>query len=229
MKKMQKIAIIGVGLLCLAAIVGVFVFHQITKNEQESLPTGTVESSDILPDDCTSGEDVTTDTPGDDTTVSDDETTSNPVDGTDEPETTVSEVVGTDTEAAPVYVITQAEFEAINAAWSGVHGENASYLNSLDDIKLVGEQGDAWAYLYGRFNGCLVLFNFGPTGESSELDVAGYNFYFAANHCLWVCKDATYYTLTQAYENGFLTEDQIGAIAAAHRENMDKAEYPNGK
>ena len=97
--------------------------------------------------------------------------------------------------------------------------------------KVPTEEDKAMLYVslyYGNYNGA-VPFLMG--GESSATvmtveKIAGYTFLYPDSNKIQVWKSGQFYSMEQAYENGFLTADQIAAIAYLF--NAGKGiEYPN--
>lgn len=71
---------------------------------------------------------------------------------------------------------------------------------------------------YGQFNDCQIWLADCENGEDAEFELAGSKFKHKTGAVIYVRKNKQNYTLQQAYENGWLTKDDIGAVAKLHNE-----------
>lgn len=110
------------------------------------------------------------------------------------------------------HTLTEAELNQINTAWKIIHG-GSLFAKSLDEI---GEPGEK--IFYGKYGECFVLYLRGSETEASEgIRVGGIFFkYNVSESKLWVCYNSRYYTLGNAYRNGWLTRDDLFKIYAEH-------------
>ncbi len=110
------------------------------------------------------------------------------------------------------YSISRAELVEINTAWDNRWVGDTVFAEKRKDIKY---QERGYAVLYKKYNDCMVLFCQEDASWYSESLIAGYK--FKRPGCkIWVCKDSTYYTLEDAYDNKILTEEQIAEIYVIH-------------
>ena len=105
------------------------------------------------------------------------------------------------------YLVTEEELDVINRVW----GEKP-FSENIADIESLGGAG---AFLYGRFNGCIVLGKFGETDDSNQYMVAGKDFAFS-DSVLKVYKDGELYTLPEAYKKKLLNDQNIEKIYELH-------------
>ena len=105
------------------------------------------------------------------------------------------------------YLVTEEELDVINRVW----GEKP-FSENIADIESLGGAG---AFLYGRFNGCIVLGKFGETDDISKYTVAGNEFTFW-DSVLKVYKDGKLYTLPEAYKKNLLNDQNIEKIYELH-------------
>jgi len=107
----------------------------------------------------------------------------------------------------PEYLITESELECINAAW----GEKG-FAENIADIE---KYGGAGSFIYGRYNGCIVIGKYSESAESLEYTVADCKFVFE-DSVLKVYLDGQLYALADAYKNKFLTDENIKKISELH-------------
>lgn len=105
------------------------------------------------------------------------------------------------------YLVTEEELDVINRVW----GEKP-FSENIADIESLGGAG---AFLYGRFNGCIVLGKFGETDDSNQYTVAGKDFAFS-DPVLKVYKGGELYTLPEAYKKKLLNDQNIEKIYELH-------------
>lgn len=105
------------------------------------------------------------------------------------------------------YLLTKAELEGINSTWDdGVFAEN---------VRDVEDLGGAGSFLYRRFNDCIVLGKYSTKYTPTEYTVAGYSFVFR-DSVLKVYRNGQLYSLSNAYDNKYLTEENIQKIHELH-------------
>lgn len=82
---------------------------------------------------------------------------------------------------------------------------------------------------YGTHGDCVALYYqltsdlFGP--EPSAFEVAGHVFYNRNNPRLYIYRNGEFKSIAQAYEDGWLTEEQIASIAAHHNTTSNYNPY----
>lgn len=74
---------------------------------------------------------------------------------------------------------------------------------------------------YGVFNGCIVYFEINQLTAESCIIVANCKFAYPAGFGINVCKDGTLYMLDEAYEKGFVSENDIELAAERHKAVTD--------
>ena len=72
-------------------------------------------------------------------------------------------------------------------------------------------------YDYGEYNGYRVRLIFGNLSVINDIEVGGYSFRTGSSAEIKAEKDGISYDLKEAYEKGFLTEDDIAKINMIHR------------
>lgn len=105
------------------------------------------------------------------------------------------------------YLVTETELAAINQLW----GEKR-FAENIGDIEFLGGTG---AFIYGRFNGCIVLGKYGDIDDIGEYSVANYDFAFV-DTVLKVYKSGKLYSLSDAYNDELLSDDNIAKIYELH-------------
>jgi len=68
---------------------------------------------------------------------------------------------------------------------------------------------------YGRYSGCYVftVAGFGLTlPAASTIEIAGYKFHYAIQEVPWVYKNGIFMEISKAFETGWITEEDVGAI-----------------
>ena len=79
---------------------------------------------------------------------------------------------------------------------------------------------------YGSFSGCRVWFVPGQLCVVTEKTVAGYPFTYCSSFMIYVEKDGVDYDLSQAYEDGLLTEQDVAEIWQTHRAYVEEGRLP---
>lgn len=74
---------------------------------------------------------------------------------------------------------------------------------------------------YGVFNGCIVYFGINQLTAESCIIVANCKFAYPTGFGIKVCKDGTLYMLDEAYEKGFVSENDIELAAERHKAVTD--------
>lgn len=69
---------------------------------------------------------------------------------------------------------------------------------------------------YGKINDCVILVCVGADTLYWIIDVAGYKFAFPSSSTIYVIKDNVIYDIKEAYDLGYLTNEQIGLLAERH-------------
>ncbi len=69
---------------------------------------------------------------------------------------------------------------------------------------------------YGKINDCVILASVGADTLYWIIDVAGYKFAFPSSSTIYVIKDNVIYDIKEAYDLGYLTNEQIGLLAERH-------------
>lgn len=71
---------------------------------------------------------------------------------------------------------------------------------------------------YGTFNDCVVWFAAGNTHAITDFELAGSRFYFTSGCTFTVCRDGKLIQLQEAYEQGFISAEDIAIVAERHAE-----------
>ncbi|MDE5860367.1 MAG: hypothetical protein K2H23_08325 [Oscillospiraceae bacterium] len=93
-----------------------------------------------------------------------------------------------------------------------------------DYIKFNEHAIDEWVsieHYYGTYNGCeaVVMYSGVATADENWFSVAGYEMYLSSgSYVIHLHKDGTFYELSEAYEKGFLSEEDVADIAHYNRE-----------
>lgn len=109
--------------------------------------------------------------------------------------------------------------EALRNEISESIGEDLTW---LDHDKLVkGEFYDICCYgrfgHYGLIDNCTVLFTWGVADEEVTVKIADSEFYYPSSMNLYGYYDGVLYSLEEAYEKGFINEEEIEKAAENHR------------
>ena len=76
---------------------------------------------------------------------------------------------------------------------------------------------------YGIYNGCVpVMFSQIAFTVITDVQVEGINFHYRSSNTIKVWKDGTFYSIQEAYDQGFLTKEQIQTIADMHNNGQYK-------
>ena len=114
------------------------------------------------------------------------------------------------------YSISQAELNEINAAWAeSQNNEKAIFCSNIEDLKYLS----GYCCFYGKYNGCIILARRTAADFYSEINVNGYVFKLPSCY-LWVCKNSKPYSLSNAYEYGWLSDADIDEIFNTHNLNI---------
>lgn len=94
-----------------------------------------------------------------------------------------------------------------------------AYKQQFDSPNFANDDDDTIAGMqyYGTYNGYTVLFSSGMLAVLSEFQIGSYTFKWGSNCNLYAYKDGEFHQLSQVYEAGGITDQQIGEIAAAHK------------
>ena len=88
--------------------------------------------------------------------------------------------------------------------------------------EFTAEPGDrlGGTFCYGHFDGCIVVFS--PTNLTvvSSVTVAGEVFSYGSSFILEAYHDGVFYPLSEAYEKGFVTKEEVALVAERHRTIM---------
>ena len=66
---------------------------------------------------------------------------------------------------------------------------------------------------YGKINDCIILVSVGMAAVKTEYNIAGHTISFNASAVIYVVKDEKLIELREAYDLGYLTDDNIGLIS----------------
>ena len=69
---------------------------------------------------------------------------------------------------------------------------------------------------YGKINDCVILASEGAEAVFWSIDIAGYKFEFSNSAIIYVIKDNVIYDIKEAYDLGYLTDEQIALLAERH-------------
>ena len=117
------------------------------------------------------------------------------------------------------HVLTQEEYDEMNAAWKKFHrNENINIVRSLDEFTYYYPcQG--FVCIYMKKDDLVVFTVHTSTDIYDEMTVAGYLFKLPNAEKIWVYKDQNYYSLTKAYNSGILSTDDIRELSEIHYEH----------
>ena len=116
-------------------------------------------------------------------------------------------------------MLTQEEYDEMNAAWKKYHGnENRNIVKSLDEFTYYYPcQG--FVCIYMKKDDLVVFTIHTPTCIYDEMTVAGYLFKLPNAEEIWVYKNQNYYSLTEAYNSGILSKEDIRELSEIHYEH----------
>lgn len=124
--------------------------------------------------------------------------------------------------------------EAFNAALAAIVALDDETITKLENAyraqsgyplclnEFTAEPGDrlGGTFCYGHFDGCIVVFS--PTNLTvvSSVTVAGEVFSYGSSFILEAYHDGVFYPLSEAYEKGFVTKEEVALVAERHRTIM---------
>ena len=115
----------------------------------------------------------------------------------------------------PNYMLTQSELEEINSLW--VDGNFASEVSDVEKLSGLG------AFVYGRYNGCIVLGKYVLSRVQDDCTVSETEFKLPFS-VLLVYKDGELYTLENAYRKKLLHTDDIAEIGENHEKYVNRSD-----
>ena len=139
-------------------------------------------------------------------------------------QTTSAETVTENTSAVPETASAAAE---TTLAESNELDEETAEMLRREFAKYIGEIDPSYARFdpayvrietyYGKFNGCEVFLPLYKLGYDTAIEyyyVAGYEIYFPClDYDIYVHKDGTFYEIADAYEKGYISEEDVAKIA----------------
>ena len=78
---------------------------------------------------------------------------------------------------------------------------------------------------YGDFGTCVVILSPGVATAQHTIEVAGYAFTYSNSFVLYVYADGAFYKIQEAYDNGIVTQEQIGMVHTYHVNYVDYIDY----
>ena len=83
----------------------------------------------------------------------------------------------------------------------------------------INEENGEWdgVRCYGSFESCIILFEPGDLTVESEITVADSKFEYPNSFGLYGYYDGELYTLSEAFENGYISKDEVAVVAERHR------------
>ena len=82
--------------------------------------------------------------------------------------------------------------------------------------KYFNKENEAFNRYYGAFGDSVVLVNVSMMHAITQFELAGYNFYFPTATDINVYNNGRMISLIQAYNEGLLTDEDIGVIYKRH-------------
>lgn len=146
------------------------------------------------------------------TTATNDPETSADEAGSNEPAAPGDETAAADSDFSPIgeIIISEEEEAELKRAGFSVIGNQ---IVPADEKIAAAHHFDRY---YGTYNGYAVLLEGGMLTALSELKVAGQVFRSNYSFSIYAYKNGELHTISEAYESGLLTADDIAAIAAKH-------------
>ena len=108
-------------------------------------------------------------------------------------------------------LMTMARKTEIEAAWKAEFGGSLQWEASFPTHDR----------FYGDFGTCVVILAPGNLTAVSTIEVAGYAFTYSNSFVLYVYADGALYKIQEAYDNGIITQEQIGMVHTYHVNYVD--------
>lgn len=116
------------------------------------------------------------------------------------------------------YILTEEDLSEINYVWNEAFDEN--YADTIEEAM------DRWMpegkCYYGKYGDCIVVTIGGQLQVTKEYIVGNYRFFFSTFHTMIVFYNKELYSIEMAYENGYLSDEDIGRINEFHIEFMKR-------
>ena len=84
---------------------------------------------------------------------------------------------------------------------------------ALDKHRFFNEWYYADSRYYGKINDCIILVSVGMATVVTDYNIAGHTISFSNSAVIYVVKDDMLLELDEAYDLGYLTDDNIGLIS----------------
>jgi len=81
------------------------------------------------------------------------------------------------------------------------------------------------ACCYGEFDGCVVVFEPNELCVETTIKVANSTFYYSSGFNIFVLYNDTLYTINEAYDNGFISAENVEKAAVNHKIIQDYCSY----
>lgn len=110
--------------------------------------------------------------------------------------------------------------EEIKTSWYEQHGETVEWVPERNLFQGIG-------FYYGTYKGCVIIFCNGVLNWEVTVEIGKESFWNGCDFKIYTYKNGRFDLLEQVYEEGYLTDEDISAIADHHR-SIQKSMYPEG-
>lgn len=109
-------------------------------------------------------------------------------------------------------------------AWLGEEESLAALEKSWEAVKpLQNDNPNPFSYrYYGTFGDCVVWFIQGELQSEVRFELAGSEFWNSVTCDFYICREGELITLQEAYENGYISAEDVAIVAARHAEYNEK-------
>ena len=110
--------------------------------------------------------------------------------------------------------------EEIKTSWYEQHGETVEWVPERNLFQGIGSY-------YGIYKGYVIIFCNGVLDWEVTVEIGKESFWNGCDFEIYAYKNRSFDSLEQVYEEGYLTDEDISAIADHHR-SIQKSMYPEG-
>ena len=118
------------------------------------------------------------------------------------------------------YVVTREEFDEMTEAWKIFRNSEKAYIVKDYNWFAYWYPCQGFACIYKKDADTVVFCEHDAVGWYGEMTVAGYLFKLPSMEKIWVYKDKNFYSLSQAYNDGILDEEDIKELSEIHHEHL---------
>ena len=118
------------------------------------------------------------------------------------------------------YVITREEFDEMTEAWKRFRNRETAYIEKNYEHVTYWYPCQGWTCVYKKETDYVVYCRHNSECWYGEMTIAGYLFKLPHMEEIWVYMDKNFYSISEAYNNGILSEEDIRELAEIHHEHL---------